>query len=110
MFRYKRELKSLIRHLGLEVVIFQNTCEVLLTGLVPPNERDIMLDNPGGPLWADPYLDKQLQERLRGAYGVYMATVEDMIAAVEEFRTRLKLGSLSGVSAISRSIFSGSFI
>ena len=90
-FRYKNELKSLLRALSTEYDIFRNSCEELLEGLVPVQRLSFLLQDPGGKPWKDASLEKRLKQRLQDAYKGYLETVDDMEAAVEEFKDRLKL-------------------
>ena len=48
-WRYKRELSSLKRILDAEFVRYLNTCEELLSGIVPNATLAALLDFPGGP-------------------------------------------------------------
>lgn len=96
-FRYRREFRSLIRRLGLEVEIFRNICEELLNGLVPADQIVDMLDTPGGSAWSDPRVGQLLKRRLRRSYTGYLSTVKDMILAVEEFKIRLKVKEVGEV-------------
>ncbi|KAL9116231.1 MAG: hypothetical protein Q9227_000602 [Pyrenula ochraceoflavens] len=90
-FKYKHELKSLLRTLKTEYDIFRNTCEELLEGLVQAQKMAILLQECGGNQWKDPAIEKKLKNRLQGAYSGYLETLDDMQLAVEEFKKRLRL-------------------
>ena len=90
-WRYKPELKSLLRQIKTENAIFVNTCEALLTGIVHVDQMAFFLENPGGQLWRDPKIEKKIEERLKGAYEGYSETVVDMNAVLEKFMEKLKL-------------------
>ncbi|KAK2761692.1 hypothetical protein FQN54_001520 [Arachnomyces sp. PD_36] len=90
-FKYKNELKSLLRALTTEYDIFRNNCEELLEGLVQIRTMALLLQDPGGDRWKDAMLEEKLRNRLRGAYTGYLETVDDMNSVVEEFKGRLKL-------------------
>lgn len=50
--KYRVPLQSVLRALQNEKVIYLNTCETLLNGLVDNNEeREALLKDPGGPAW-----------------------------------------------------------
>src|SRR6266566_2075975 len=73
--RYKSELKNLLRQIVAENAIFINSCEALLTGIVRVDQMTPFLENPGGKLWHDPEIEKQLKKRLKGAYEGFSDTV-----------------------------------
>lgn len=56
---YKRELKSLIRILDAESARFLRTCEKILDGLVPSEQLEDLIDQPGGPMRRDASLKKR---------------------------------------------------
>lgn len=90
-FRYKNELKSLLRGLTTEYDIFRNSCEELLEGLAQPHEMTILLEKPGEGLWKDPVIQQKLKGRLQEAYLGYIETMNAMESAVMDFQMRLKL-------------------
>ncbi|KAF2801194.1 hypothetical protein K505DRAFT_412465 [Melanomma pulvis-pyrius CBS 109.77] len=89
--KYKHELASLHRRLVVEQNMFINTCDLLLSGLVPLNEVSLYLQNPGGAAWKKPEVDASLKARLQRSYKSYFDTIQDLNDAVEEFKKRLKL-------------------
>jgi hypothetical protein len=90
-FKYKNELKSLLRTLDTESNIFQNSCEELLEGLVPASRMAALLKEPGGELWKDASIERRLRNRLQSSYSGYLQTVDDMELVMDEFKSRLKL-------------------
>ena len=90
-FRYKRELKSLIRILRAEYSKFLSTCERVLYGLVPGPERRLFIEQPHSSRWKDRALDQKLRRRLQHAYTPYMESIDDMTEAIEDLRDGLKL-------------------
>ncbi|KAL1618319.1 hypothetical protein SLS54_007296 [Diplodia seriata] len=91
-FKYEIPLRNLRRALEAEYVIYQNTCEELLNGIIEDNEqRAALLDKPGGPDWTNPLLEDRLRERLSRAYTAYIGTMEDMKDTISRIETLLKL-------------------
>ena len=90
-WRYQRELAAIKRMLKAEQVVFQGTCERLLTGLVTASELDDLLDNAGGEGWKDKELDRGLQRRLGRAYASYTECVENMASVIKELKEKLEL-------------------
>lgn len=97
--RYRLEMKSILTELTTQKSIFINTCEILLTGMVPVQEMSAFLREPGEELWKDTLLDQKLRERLGTSYDGYIETIKGMDAAAEEFKKRLKLDSAGKVSS-----------
>lgn len=94
--RYKEELESVRRRLLVEQDIYINTCDALLEGLVPVNELDQYLADPGGELWRAPLLEERLKERLKRSYGSYTLTIRDMNDTLHELKRKLRLNPDSG--------------
>ncbi|KAL0265342.1 hypothetical protein SLS55_001307 [Diplodia seriata] len=91
-FKYEIPLRNLHRALEAEYVIYQNTCEELLNGIVEGNEqRAALLDKPGGPDWAKPALEERLKQRLSRAYTAYIGTMESMKDTISGIEALLKL-------------------
>ena len=88
---YNRELKQLARTLDAERVIFRNTCENLLEGLVLPEELETLLNDPGGHGWSDRGLNTRLENRLQGSYRVYLEQIEEMTTAIHNVQHKLGL-------------------
>ncbi|KAF2121309.1 hypothetical protein BDV96DRAFT_627668 [Lophiotrema nucula] len=90
--KYKEEYKTLRNELGTEHVLFVNTIELLLFGLVKPTTLKEMLNEPGGERWKDEDFERKLKERLGEGYEAYINTVNQMNETSNVFRQRLKLG------------------
>ncbi|OJD33126.1 uncharacterized protein BKCO1_3300010 [Diplodia corticola] len=91
-FKYEIPLRSLHRSLEAEFVIYQNTCEELLNGIVKDNEeRAALLNNPGGPDWKKAVLEEKLKDRLSRSYMAYVGAMEDMKDAMLDMKKLLKL-------------------
>jgi hypothetical protein len=95
--KYKTELGNLVHELKAESIIYQDTCEWILDGMVSSMELEMLVKDPGGPLWSNDKLDKQLKERLGRSYEVYKTTVIDMNDAVREFMAKLDLDDQGNV-------------
>ena len=96
---YKRVVRELICDLGTQRILFRNTLERLLTGLVDSDvELALLLEHPGGPEWGNAKLESDLQRRLRGAFGVYKESVQDMENLLETLKKHMGLDSRGKVS------------
>ncbi|KAH8787888.1 hypothetical protein F5883DRAFT_400437 [Diaporthe sp. PMI_573] len=84
-----RDLEFMIRDLGTEQQILQNTCETLLQGIVPDSLIDAMIDNPFGPDWKT--FDDQLRLRLWRSCGQFQLKVTEMQVAVQELQEKLSI-------------------
>ncbi|KAL1640287.1 hypothetical protein SLS58_007103 [Diplodia intermedia] len=90
---YRNHLQDLYQDLDSEYIVYLNTCEQLLDGIVDHNaQKTKLLEDPGGDAWRDPELEEKLKRRLARSYENYMETVQGMKSAVEEIKARLKLG------------------
>lgn len=99
-WRYKRELASLKRILDAEYVRYLNTCEELLSGIIPDTTLAALLDFPGGPAWQDPEIERKLRSRLRTSFGSYLNTLNDMNEVIEILKSKLELDPNGKVSLI----------
>lgn len=89
--RYRLELTMLINILRTEQTKLLNTCDKLLVGLAPPSRIEAMLDEPFGPMWCEPDLQKDIQLRLWRSHGVFETTISDVYAAIQEIYVKLGL-------------------
>jgi hypothetical protein len=87
--RYKIELRSLILQINTESGIFINTLEQLLTGIVRIELMADYLSEPGGDKWQT--VGKALENRLRGAYDVYLDNVRGMETSLKQMMEKLAL-------------------
>ena len=88
---YKMELKRMRLSLDTEYVIFRDTCEKLLDGLVQSEDLEDLINDPGGIAWRDHDLGHRLAKRLQKSYHVYLGSVEEMTAAIKDVHDRLGL-------------------
>lgn len=86
--RYKIELQTLANAVKTQKVIFSDTLEQLLTGIVRIDEMTAFMANPA----AQPEIDLRLKKRLRNGYEVYFANVRGMDTALSAMMDKLKLG------------------
>jgi len=91
-WRYKSELEILRRVLDTEFEIYRNICELLLSNIAGPGKIEALLDDPGGPAWSDPDLEMEMKRLLQTSFPGYIQTINQMNAAIGEFKERLKLG------------------
>ncbi|XPS78885.1 hypothetical protein M3J09_010884 [Ascochyta lentis] len=87
-YRYKAELQSLIDGVRTQEVIFSDTLEQLLTGIVRADEMAAFIANPA----AHPDVDLRLRKRLREGYDTYFANVRGMETALAVMMVKLALG------------------
>jgi hypothetical protein len=90
--KYEREVRSVVRGLSTEQHVLINTYETLLQDVVPDSEIDGLVKTPFGPAWGSERLRQSLWARLHRDYDVFLATVNDMMDAVEEIKAKLDLG------------------
>ncbi len=84
--RYKTELESLILHIDTERAIFVNTIEQLLTGIMKLSD---VVKNGGDRIWQELSVDSKLENRLRGAYEIYIDNAKGMEVALEKIMDKL---------------------
>jgi hypothetical protein len=89
--KYKTELKILKHDLDAECIIFLDTLERVLDGLVPARQFEELLKNPASALWQDATLNQHLRDRLGRSYSVFSHSVNEMNAVIREFMNRLDL-------------------
>ncbi|KAF2182091.1 hypothetical protein K469DRAFT_691691 [Zopfia rhizophila CBS 207.26] len=89
---YKTELRKLLEAIKTERVIYRNTCEQLLTGVVAVDQMQDFLDNPGGELWHDSNVGNALRERLRDCHEVCIDNIRNMEKVMNKIMEKLKLG------------------
>lgn len=88
---YDRELRSLIRNLETERVRFQDVCEKLLVGLVPPRQIETMVEHPFGPAWHEDEVQAKIEARLWRSFNIFEEIVNDMGEATREMVAKLDL-------------------
>jgi hypothetical protein len=89
--RYKTELKSLKHDLDAESMIFLDTLERVLDGLISARQLEDLLNDPSSELWKDKRLNEKLEDRLGRSYSVYLETVVRMLDTIQQFNERLDI-------------------
>ena len=104
--RYKAMIRDLVCDLGTQRILFRNTLERLLIGIIDSNvQLALLLDSPGGLGWRDEKLSRRLRQRLQNSFVVYMESVQginrsllylqDQIGLDKEGRVRLSSQSIA---------------
>ncbi|KAB2576462.1 hypothetical protein DBV05_g4978 [Lasiodiplodia theobromae] len=92
--RYELPLKTLHMDLSVEYTLYQNACERLLEGLVDDNdEREALLQEPGGRAWRNPDLERKLQQRLSKTYSIFNDIMQEIHLAVLKIKELLRFDS-----------------
>jgi hypothetical protein len=86
-YRYKIQLQNLIDAVKTQKVIFTNTLEQLLTGIVPADKMTAVIADPA----AHPKVDLRLKGILRDGYDAYFSNVRGMQVALATVMAKLKL-------------------
>jgi len=94
----QRNLNELIRDLQTEQIMLQNTCELLLDGVVPQSAIDRLILAPFGPDW-QPY-NERLKLRLWTPSGNFETQVAELQKAVQELREKLCLEADGSVCSL----------
>jgi hypothetical protein len=89
--KYKTELKNLKHDLDAEFIIFLDTLERVLDGLIPARQLEELLKDPTSTLWQDVTLNQRLLDRLGRSYDVFSHSVNEMNSVIREFINRLDL-------------------
>src|SRR5205809_3026823 len=93
---YVRFIEDLIRQINMERRKFKNNCTELLWDLVPAEELDSLLEDPGGFSWGN--LHTSLHERLGQSFDDFLKAVNDMTDRLDEFKEKLELNDDGRVS------------
>lgn len=83
----QRDLDDMISILTAEQQILQNTCQILLRGIVPNSQLDAITADPCGPDWKK--YDVEIDTRLHRSSTVFKKTVTEMKKAVDELQQKL---------------------
>lgn len=92
----KSDLESMIRELKTEMLILQNTCEILLRGIASDSEIEIMIDNPYDVAWSK--YEDEVRLRLWRSGPSFQDLTEDMRKATAELQERLAINDQGKVS------------
>lgn len=91
----QRDLEDMISILTAEQQILQNTCQILLKGIVPNSELDSITADPFGPAWKE--YDVEISVRLYRSSSIFQHTVTEMKKAVDELQQKLAVTDNGGV-------------
>ncbi|KAH8655709.1 hypothetical protein BX600DRAFT_72230 [Xylariales sp. PMI_506] len=86
----QRDLSWLRQDLETERIRLQNTCEILLVGIVPLSKIDDMISDPFGSDLR--VYNDSLRLRLWTSWATFEAQVTSMKTAAQELRAKLKVG------------------
>jgi hypothetical protein len=90
--KYRVHFDDLVGDLRTEHVLFENTINTLLIGVVPSRDMADFLANPcGDDRWKEKKFEIKLKERLGRSYESYMVTIIQMNRTTATFREKLKL-------------------
>lgn len=90
-FRYKYELQAIIDAITTERAIFTNTMELLLTGIVRPEQMSEFFSDVGGNAWQENDFKEELRDRLGGSYEAYLDILRGFLASLEIMIQKLAL-------------------
>lgn len=93
-----RHLDSIIRHLQAQRNILENTCNVLLTGIVPPFEIDEMIQKPFNSSWNEH--EGRIKSRLGQDFKIFQDTTLEMQNVVKSLHKKLDIDADGKVSTI----------
>lgn len=94
-YRYRIQLQSLVDAVKTQKVIFSDTLEQLLTGIVRIDEMVAFIADPA----AQPEVDLLLKKRLKEGYDAYFANVRGMESALAKMKDKLVLDAAGKVRA-----------
>ena len=85
MFKHAEELlKTFERRINRMHFVFRENVQQLLKPLENSEEIKMLLDNPDDPNWKTPKLDEGVRKQLSGSYQIYIETIEDYHAVMED--------------------------
>ncbi|KAF1992333.1 hypothetical protein K402DRAFT_416007 [Aulographum hederae CBS 113979] len=94
-WQFKRVYTKTLQELKLYNLLLERTLEQLILPLVADDDKiKDLLASPGGDLWSDKVLDKQLRERLSKAYELYIDFMKDLVEALEKLKHELGADNL----------------
>jgi hypothetical protein len=101
-WRYKSEFNSLIVATKTEHVIFMNTVELLLIGIVRPEHMSEFISNVNSNAWQENDFKEKLRIRLGGSYEAYVVTLRGFQASLEKMIEKLGLAPDGKVRQVTR--------
>ncbi|KAK1458398.1 hypothetical protein CCUS01_09497 [Colletotrichum cuscutae] len=69
----------------------EKICEKLLSCLVSPNDFELMIEDPFGPLWKQEGVQRKIKSRLYRSFDTFQHVMEDMEAAINDIKQCLGL-------------------
>lgn len=96
--RFARQVRRLSQEIETERVIFKDTCEKFLVGIVPPSEVDKMIQNPGS--WWGEAIPNVLHSRLGESFNSFRNIIQDMEQTYEDIKKKLGMDSGNDVCAL----------
>ena len=96
--RYRQQLDSYFSNIGTQHVIFSNTLERALDGVVEYQDGiDDLINNPSGEAWKQPELVKRMEKKLERNYFPFKKTMTELAALLQDLSRRLKFEKMSSV-------------
>ncbi|KAK1148053.1 hypothetical protein N8T08_010688 [Aspergillus melleus] len=94
--RYRQQLDSYFSNIGTQHVIFSNTLERALDGVVEYQDGiDELINNPSGEAWKQPELVKRMEKKLERNYFPFNKTMTELAALLQDLSRRLKFEKMS---------------
>lgn len=97
MWKYKEGVKRLSMELQTEIILYENSINILLVGVVSQVDMPMFLTSPGGALWKEKSFQQNLERRLGTSYVVYLEVISQLQVAAQEFHRRLGLNEAGNV-------------
>ncbi|KAF5228882.1 hypothetical protein FAUST_10784 [Fusarium austroamericanum] len=94
MVQYVEVVENILTSISTTLSIYRQSCEILLQGLIlPENILDELLNSSGSTAWADKQLVEQLKKQFgpHREYKVYRAAVVRLNKRIEKLRSKLDL-------------------
>jgi hypothetical protein len=103
----KCEYRKCKNNLNYHKVAFEENLEELLLPLIADEDKlQRLLNDPGGPEWKDPELEKLLKERMPKTYSSYLDTVGMMMEVVEGLDNALGMSKIHFQSRVAENTVS----
>ncbi|KAG8529092.1 uncharacterized protein KY384_005727 [Bacidia gigantensis] len=80
--RYRIKLSDYASVMETHRVYYLDTLDELLQDIVPSEEMEELMSQPGGVMWKDPRYEQRLKQRLGRSYHAYIRTLAKMHAAL----------------------------
>lgn len=96
--RYRRCVDEYAAILGGQHAILLNCLETILEDIIPEHQISTLLADTQDPLWTDPKLQKDLQQRLGRGYTPFCDIMSQVSHVLEELATKMGLSLSTSVS------------